>query len=415
MDATLLLLLVGLPPQPSSLRVRVWRRMRSLGAVPLKRSAYLLPDTPERYEDFQWLAQEIQREGGDATLVRVHQIENMSEQDVLRPFHEPRDQDYRHLAARYRKVLQSLERKGAATSARVQDELARLAKDHQRIRDIDFFDAAGGAEVRRLEEAITMRTRRPESVRREERPALDVSQLRGRRWVTRPRPHIDRIALRDCIDAVEQVFRLHAEGRTLRPGVLAVPGTDVGFHIKAAGLGGERPYFAAKTNANFPDNPRRFGLPAIQGTVVLADARNGEALAVMDSGSVTALRTGAATAVAAKFLARRDTRAATIVGAGVQGEMQLAALAAVLPLERAWLFDLDHARAETVAARAGSNLGLTVAAGSDLRAALAESDVCVTCTPARRPFVAAADVKAGTFIAAVGADAEGKQELDPAL
>jgi ornithine cyclodeaminase/alanine dehydrogenase-like protein (mu-crystallin family) len=148
---------------------------------------------------------------------------------------------------------------------------------------------------------------------------------------------------------------------------------------------------------------------------VLADARNGEALAVMDSASVTALRTGAATAVAAKFLARRDTRAATIVGAGVQGEMQLAALAAVLPLERAWLFDLDHARAETVAARAGSNLGLTVAAGSDLRAALAESDVCVTCTPARRPFVAAADVKAGTFIAAIGADAEGKQELDPAL
>jgi len=190
----LLLLLVGVPPTPSSLRVRVWRRLRSLGAVALKRSAYLLPDTPERYEDFQWLAQEIQREGGDATLVRVHQIENMSEPDVLRLFHEPRDQDYRHLAARYRKLLQSLERKGAAKSARVQDELARLGKDHQRIRDIDFFDAPGGAEVRRLEEAIAMRTRRPESARREERPALDLSQLRGRRWVTRPRPHIDRIA-----------------------------------------------------------------------------------------------------------------------------------------------------------------------------------------------------------------------------
>jgi ChrB-like protein len=67
---TLLLLLVGAPPIPSSLRVRVWRRVRSLGAVPLKRYAYLLPDTPERYGDFQWLAQEIQREGGDATLIR---------------------------------------------------------------------------------------------------------------------------------------------------------------------------------------------------------------------------------------------------------------------------------------------------------------------------------------------------------
>jgi hypothetical protein len=189
-----LLLLVGVPPTPSSLRVRVWRRLRTLGAVPLKRSAYLLPDTPERYEDFQWLAQEIQREGGDATLVRVQQIENVSAEDVLRLFHEPRDHDYRQLAARYRKVLQGLERKSAAASPRVQEELARLAKDHQRIRDIDFFGAPRGAEVRRLEEAIAMRTRRPESARREERPALDLTKLRGRRWVTRPRPHIDRVA-----------------------------------------------------------------------------------------------------------------------------------------------------------------------------------------------------------------------------
>ena len=193
MNRPLLLLLVGVPPTPSSLRVRVWRRLRSLGAVPLKRSAYLLPDTPERYEDFQWLAQEIQREGGEATLIRVQQIENVTEEDVSRLFHEPRDQDYRQLAARYRKLLQSLDRKSATNSARVHDELARLAKDHQRTRDIDFFEARGGAEVRRLEEAIALRTRRPESSRGDERPALDLTRLRARRWVTRPRPHIDRI------------------------------------------------------------------------------------------------------------------------------------------------------------------------------------------------------------------------------
>jgi hypothetical protein len=192
--ATLLLLLFGVPPTPSSLRVRVWRRLRSLGAVPLKRSAYLLPDTPERYEDFQWLAQEIQREGGDATLIRVQQIENVSQDDVRRLFHEPRDLDYRQLAARYRKVLKKLEQKSSAKSARVHEELARLAKDHQRIRDVDFFGAPGGAEVRRLEEVVAMRTRRPEPVRREARPTLDLTKLKGRRWVTRPRPHIDRIA-----------------------------------------------------------------------------------------------------------------------------------------------------------------------------------------------------------------------------
>jgi hypothetical protein len=193
MAVPLLLLLVGVPPSPSSLRVKVWRRLRSLGAVPLKRSAYLLPDNPDRYEDFQWLAQEVQREGGDATLVRVAQIENVTDADVLRLFHEPRDLDYRQLAARYRKVLQSLEKKSAATSARVQDELVRLAKDHQKIRDIDFFGAPGGAEVRRLEEAIAMRTRRPEARRREEPPMLDLTKLRGRTWVTRPRPQVDRI------------------------------------------------------------------------------------------------------------------------------------------------------------------------------------------------------------------------------
>jgi hypothetical protein len=172
----------------------VWRRLRALGAVPLKRSAYLLPDDPDRYEDFQWLTQEVQREGGDATLVRVQQIENMNDADVLRLFHEPRDDDYKQLAGRYRKLLQALEKKAAAKSARVHEEMLRLSKDHQRIRDIDFFSAPGGAEVRRLEEAIAMRTRRPESPRREPRPTIDLTKLRGRTWVTRPRPQVDRIA-----------------------------------------------------------------------------------------------------------------------------------------------------------------------------------------------------------------------------
>jgi len=178
---------------------------------------------------------------------------------------------------------------------------------------------------------------------------------------------------------------------------------------------GERSYFAAKTNANFPDNPRRFGLPTIRGTVVLADASTGEPLAVMDSASVTALRTGAATAVAAKFLARRDAHTATIVGCGVQGEIQLAAIATVLPLQRVWLLDADHARAETLAARVAPSLGLRVEAVKDLRTALRESAVCVTCTPSRRAFLGAADVAPGTFIAAVGADNQGKQELEPSL
>lgn len=226
---------------------------------------------------------------------------------------------------------------------------------------------------------------------------------------------LELLSLGDCITAVERAFRLHAERRVLGPGVLGVPAGRGGFHIKAAGLAGDRSYFAVKINANFPDNPRRFGLPTIRGAVVLTDAENGEPLAMIDSGSVTALRTAAATAVAAKFLARRDSRVATLVGCGAQGEVQLEAIAAVLPLERVWVLDAEPERAERLAARARAERGMRVQVATDLRAALHESDVCVTCTPSRQALVSGDAVMPGTFIAAVGADDRGKQELEPPL
>jgi ornithine cyclodeaminase/alanine dehydrogenase-like protein (mu-crystallin family) len=136
---------------------------------------------------------------------------------------------------------------------------------------------------------------------------------------------------------------------------------------------------------------------------------------MMDSASVTALRTGAATAVAAKFLARPDSRSATVVGCGAQGEIQLAAVAAVLPLQHVRVFDTERARADRLAARAEADLGIRVEGVGDLRAALRVSDVCVTCTPSRRAFVSRDDVAPGTFIAAIGADHHGKQELEPEL
>ena len=222
------------------------------------------------------------------------------------------------------------------------------------------------------------------------------------------------LTLPECIDAVEDAFRRHAAGRTLPPGVLGLPATGGGFHIKAAGLLGEPGYFAAKTNTNFPANARA-GLPTIQGTVLLADVSTGVVLAVMDSASITALRTGAATAVAAKYLARPEARTATIVGCGVQGEIQLAALAAVRRLEQAWVIDLDPERAAGLAKRATGALGLRVEPVTDLAAALRRSDVCVTCTTSRHPFLRQADVRPGTFVAAVGADNRDKQELEPAL
>jgi ornithine cyclodeaminase/alanine dehydrogenase-like protein (mu-crystallin family) len=223
------------------------------------------------------------------------------------------------------------------------------------------------------------------------------------------------LGFEECIDAVEDAFRLYAEGRSLAPGVLSVPSKEGKFHVKAAGLERERLYFAAKTNGNFPSNPERRGLPAIQGVIVLCDGRSGEPLAVMDSMEVTLRRTAAATAVAARWLARRDAATVTVCGCGVQGRAQLQALARVLPLRAAFAFDADEARAAAFARDLSRELGLAVAAVRDLADALSRSDACVTCTPARRPFLLRSHVGPGMFVAAVGADSPDKQELDPGL
>jgi len=107
----------------------------------------------------------------------------------------------------------------------------------------------------------------------------------------------DLLSMEACIEAVEHAFRLHGEGRADPPGILSVHATDGGFHIKAGILELGRPYFAAKTNANFPANPARFGLPTIQGVLLLADAERGTPLALMDSAEITAIRTAEHTGI----------------------------------------------------------------------------------------------------------------------
>lgn len=188
-----LVLMVTLPPHPSSLRVRAWRKFKALGAVALKKSVYLLPFTPEHTEHFQWLAQEVQKDGGEATLLKVDRIENMKPAEVIRLFQRARDQDYRALAERYRAIARRLDRKPRGRPpARLGDELARLARDVERVRELDFFDAPGSQEVQRLRETIEIRRDAPAAVvPRGGRVPLE--SLKGRRWVTRPRPHVDRI------------------------------------------------------------------------------------------------------------------------------------------------------------------------------------------------------------------------------
>jgi len=223
------------------------------------------------------------------------------------------------------------------------------------------------------------------------------------------------LTIDECIVAVEQAFRLLGEGKTAPPAVLSMHTPTGGFHIKAGLLHLGRSYFAAKVNGNYPENPKHFGLPAIQGVIVLCDAEKGCPLAVMDSRDITSLRTGAATAVAAKHLARPDSRVVTICGCGIQGRIQLKALSRVCRLQSVLAFDQNQDQALRFAEELSEHLAIPVTSVTDLAAAVRQSDICVTCTPSREPLLRVDDVSPGTFIAAVGADNPQKQELQPAL
>ncbi|MGI8741006.1 MAG: ornithine cyclodeaminase family protein [Bryobacteraceae bacterium] len=225
------------------------------------------------------------------------------------------------------------------------------------------------------------------------------------------------LTLDDYIRVVEEAFRNHAEGGSFTPALAHVDAEGGEFHIKAGGVRGNPPYFGVKVNGGFFQNRARHGLPNIQGLIVLSRADNGVPLAVLDSIEITIQRTGASTAVAAKYLARPDSRVCIVCGCGNQARIQLRALSRVLHLERvfAWSPIHDPAEADAYANEMSRELGIPVMPSNDLPESLAQSDVCVTCTPSRAPFIRRSHVRPGTFIAAVGADSPDKQELDADL
>lgn len=222
------------------------------------------------------------------------------------------------------------------------------------------------------------------------------------------------LTLDDCIHAVEEAFRRHGLGQIGEPGILGVHVEGGGFHVKAAVMDAPRPYFAAKLNANFPGNRIR-GLPTIQGVIALFDASDGRLLALMDSIEITILRTGAATAVAARHLSRPARSVVTIAGCGNQGRVSLLALARVRGIESAFVWDVDPERARVFAADLSSALECAVTPTDDFHGTARTSDIIVTCTPSTVPVLGSDGVRDGAFVAAVGADSEHKHEIDPAL
>jgi alanine dehydrogenase len=225
----------------------------------------------------------------------------------------------------------------------------------------------------------------------------------------------DLLSLRDCIDAVEEVFRLQGHGKIPGSEILGVKAPNGSLHVKAALLPHGQSYIVAKLNTNFPVNRPQSRWPTIQGLIAVYDAENGRPLAVLDSIDITIKRTAAASAVAAKCLARENSSVVTICGCGEQGRAQLRALHSVLPLKKIYTFDLDERVAENFASKLSRELKIDIEPVCHLSSAIQKSDVCITCTTAKEFFVRKEDVGPGTFIAAVGADDSHKQEIDPAL
>ena len=181
-----LLLLYELPTGHGSQRVSLWRRLKKMGALPLKTSAYLLPDRPILHERFQWLAKQIKDDGGAASLVRASEIEGLSHRQLLAQFNEARAGDYGEII----RELTALFRGNRETVAHAFDDgVERLRSRMAEVQQIDFFDSPRAQDaLMLLQKAGGLRGKGKTVVR-----VLPRTAYAGKTWLTRPQPHIDRV------------------------------------------------------------------------------------------------------------------------------------------------------------------------------------------------------------------------------
>jgi alanine dehydrogenase len=224
------------------------------------------------------------------------------------------------------------------------------------------------------------------------------------------------LTIDECMEAVEAAFKMFAQGKVDPPKVLGIHASKGGLHIKAGTMKLNNNYIVAKMNSNFPENPAKLNLPTIQGAIAVFNADNGTLLALIDSIEITILRTGAATGIASKYLSKKTSETITIYGCGNQGLVSLNAIAASRSLKTAYLYDTSRSQAEKLFTQVTSlGKGIRAVCVDDVKSAIKESDIVVTCTPSKAPILHREDLAPGTFIAAVGCDSEDKSEIHPQL
>jgi hypothetical protein len=188
-----LMLAHQLPAHPSNLRVRIWRRLQQVGAIVLRHSLYVLPSTDEAREDFNWVREEIVASGGQVTVVEAAVVDGHTDAELVQQFRKARTADYETLAAHIRTTREQLAKRARRRAPGHRERTLRTLRERfLAIQGRDYFGAAGRALV---EQALRDVESTPAvGARSEPAPKLRVSAFRGRTWVTRPRPGVDRMA-----------------------------------------------------------------------------------------------------------------------------------------------------------------------------------------------------------------------------
>lgn len=201
-----LLLIHQLPPRPTNLRVRIWRKLQKLGAVAIKNSVYLLPANEKTNEDFQWLKQEIESAGGEAAVFRADAVEGTTDKEIVSAFRKARDEEFAEITAELDGLAGSIRQQtrgkhlSAGRLAAHETEIDRLHAELERVIANDFFEAKGRAAALNAYERCQTVIRASQAPARKspklsgKKDTLAVRDYQGRRWVTRRNIHIDRLA-----------------------------------------------------------------------------------------------------------------------------------------------------------------------------------------------------------------------------
>ena len=246
-NSSWLFLLPQLPPQPSSLRVRVWRRLQQIGAVAMKNAAYALPDIPSALEDFTWLRQEIIDAGGGALLLRAQGLE-MADEEMEQLFRDERAADYQKLADEILALTGTLQQAQELDPAEIAAGERALHQFEQRleaIRGIDYFPGPGSATA--AEALATVRAALDFWKGRGTEPAVVVAApvASGQLWVTRAGVYVDRVA---CAWIIRRFVDPDARFQFVRPGE-AVPPAAIPFDMAGVEFGHHASFCSAETLA----------------------------------------------------------------------------------------------------------------------------------------------------------------------